>query len=502
MVRLLKFINRTLSVKLSLMIVCETALLLAAALLVVFHYSRQSIREEAMHNAEQTLEGTVQHIDNVLLCVEQTAGNVYWEMVAHLNEPQRMADYCRQTVRSNPYIVGCAIVFRPNHYPGHELFMAYVRQKDYKLDNEGALEVRHQFTDRPYTEQRWYTQPMETGRACWTDPLRNGEAEGEPLTSFCLPIFDRSGERIGVMAVDLPTRLLSQIVLAAKPSPNGYSSLLARNGSYIVHPDPVKLKYQTVFAQMNEGADHTVMEVAEAMVAGKTGNRALRMDGKDWYVFYKPFVRDEVPGRAMEHLGWSIAVVYPDDDIFGDYNRLLSYLMVIAMAGLLLFFVLCRLITHRQLLPLDLLTRSAQRIADGHYDETIPSATSEDEIGQLQNHFRLMQQSLAVQMGELERLSKALEERSAVLRTAYDKAQQADRMKTAFLHHMTNHMTGPSVAIAKSTSNLCDNYQTIGTEEAATEVAVIKKQSETIIKLLAGLIHTAENQTGKEANDE
>ena len=79
-----KIITRTLSLKLSLMAVCEISLLLMVALAVMFHYSRKVLKEEAMIDAEHTLEGTAQHIDNVLLSVEQSAGNIYFDLLQGL----------------------------------------------------------------------------------------------------------------------------------------------------------------------------------------------------------------------------------------------------------------------------------------------------------------------------------------------------------------------------------------------------------------------------------
>ena len=204
-----KIITRTLSLKLSLMAVCEISLLLMVALAVMFHYSRKVLKEEAMIDAEHTLEGTAQHIDNVLLSVEQ-AGNIYFDLLRHLDEPERMYDYSRHLVDSNPYIVGCAIVFKPHYYPGKELFivfkphyypgkelfMAYVRRKGYSLSADNTeLVTQATYTERPYTEQEWYTKPMKREAPCWTDPLKNEDAEGEPLVSFCLPIRDKSDMR-------------------------------------------------------------------------------------------------------------------------------------------------------------------------------------------------------------------------------------------------------------------------------------------------------------------
>ena len=501
MLKLPKIITRILSLRLSLMVVCEIAILLLVALAVMFHFSRQALRQEAMQTAEQTLEGTVQHIDNILLSMEQSAGNIYWDLMAHLDEPDRMYTYSRQLVECNPYIVGCAIVFKPYYYKDRELFMAYVHRKGNSVTTDEASELvtSETFLSKPYTEQVWYTEPMKTGRAYWTDPLKNENTEDEALITFCLPIYGRDMACVGVLAVDLSLGLLTQVVLESKPSANGYITLLGRKGSFIVHPDSMKLEHQTVFTQTKrKDTDPSVLEAARAMVEGESGLKPFRLNGRDWCVFYKPFQRIEVPGRSMEDLGWSVGVVYPEDDIFGEYNRLHYYMLAISFVGLLLFFILIRMITHRELQPLQMLTRSARRIAAGHYDETVPDTRREDEVGLLQEHFQLMQQSLAAHINELQQLTTTLQERSEVLRKAYERAQEAGRMKTAFLHHMTNQMIAPSDAINNSVDFLCNNYQKASLQDADREVAVIQEQSKVIIELVNTLIHTAENDTGKE----
>ena len=204
----------------------------------------------------------------------------------------------------------------------------------------------------------------------------------------------------------------------------------------------------------------------------------------------------------MENLKWSVGVIYPEDDIFGNYNRLPYYVLGIAFFGLLIFFFLCRWVTHRRLQPLLLLSDSAKRIAAGHYDEKVPDTNRGDEVGLLQDHFRRMQQSLEAHVTELKHLTDTLQERGKVLRDAYNRAQEANRMKTSFLHHMTNQMIAPSAAIKESVAHLCDNYHDVSLQEANHEVEVIQQQSKAIIDLVNTLIHTAESENRKEADDE
>ena len=332
--------------RLSIFIASAIFMLLALSLGVMFYYSHKVLSDEAMRDAEQTLEGTTQNIDNILLSVEQSTGNIYNDLLKHLDKPERMFTYSRELVKCNPHIVGCAIAFKSGYYPGRELFMAYVHHRAWHADKKQDLITSEGFTDRPYTEQKWFTWPMESGWVGWM-PLKGEATEREPLVCFCLPIFDGHSEPVGVMAVEVSIQQLSKIVLAAKPSANGYSVLLARNGSYIVHPDPNKLYSLTAFAQDEPDTDIRLLEAIEEMQAGKVGNRSFRMDGREWRLFYKPFQRTKVEGRSEGALDWSVGVVYPEDDIHGDHNRMLFLVMSIAIIGMCLFTVLCRIAIRR-----------------------------------------------------------------------------------------------------------------------------------------------------------
>ena len=299
-----------LSIRLNLLVVWQMVLLLLLSLAALVYFSRQALINEARSDAEQTLVGTEQHIDNVLMTVEQTTYNVYQDLQWHLDQPDRMFTYCRNIVETYPYIVGCAVAFKPNYYPDHELFLAYVHRSDYE-QGTSTLVSATKFGHRPYTEQVWYTQPMSTGRACWTDPLPEEENEGVTI-SFCLPIMDRHAECVGVIAVDLPVTLLSQIVHANKPSPNSYSVLLSHNGSYIVHHDDDKLedvKNALDWTEKNAGAG--AHEAAEAMLSGATGFKSFQMNDEDWCVFfhrtaYRPFKMECWCGIPQGRCPWQL----------------------------------------------------------------------------------------------------------------------------------------------------------------------------------------------------
>ena len=212
-------------------------------------------------------------------------------------------------------------------------------------------------------------------------------------------------------------------------------------------------------------------------------------------MFYKPFERSAVPGRYIESLGWSAGIVYPENDIFGDYNRLLYTVLIVAFVGLFLLLLLCQTFIHRQLLPLRQLSKSAQRVAQGDYNEPITLKRQQDEVGRLQHHFQGMQQSLATHVGEMKRLSDTLQERGEVLQAAYEQAQVADAMKTNFLYNMSNQMTNPVEKIVKSVKTICEQYNNLTEEETYEQVDVIQHQGEKITALLNQLIADSEKKS-------
>lgn len=497
MSRLSKLFTSKLSVKISLKVVLLVAVLLAAALFTMLYYSRKTVRKEAMLKAEQTLENTVEHIDNVLLSVEQSAGNVYFNMCRHLDNPEMMYVYSRRLVESNPYIAGCAIAFEPYYYKERgELFMPY-----YHRTETGSEIIRAEsFGSTPYNQQLWYMEPMKKGTPLWTNPLEDLDANSETIITFCLPISDSKGQRVGVMGVDVTINMLSRIVQSAKPSEHSYSVLLGSDGSYLVRSDGSKLQDETISTQLEHGADPSVKETVDAMMAGENGYKRIKMYGKGYYVFYKPFKRNMVQGRYLENLGWSVGIVYPEDDIFGDYDRLLIYVMLIAVFGILLLALLCQFFIHRRLLPLVFLTKSAHRIANGHYDEPIPDSHQHDEIGQLQNNFQQMQQALAKHVNELEKLDKELQGQGERLQVAYHQAQAADRLRTSFLHNMTNQMLTPVQIISDRVNKLL-HLQTLHSNDIDHMADDIQKQGEVITELLNYLLELSKDATGKEGQD-
>ena len=393
MKRLIDTLRRSFSARLSLWVVSFAALVFLGAMAYFFTVSRRYVREEAILRATQVVENSVLRLNNILEDVQLSADNLEWLVYRHLDEPELMKEYSRITVQGNPVLSGCSISFEPNFFKGHYYYSAYSGYVG------GALETEQEGDeDYQYFYLDWYLQPKLLNQPCWTEPYSDWEQDDaadrqtQRMVSYCKPLTTSEGF-IGSISLDISLKWLSDNLSPVKPYPHSYSILISRGGTYLVHPDPEKLFYQTIFTEGLIDPDPAQDELGKSMLDLEAGYRRMEIDGIRSYVFFTP----------LKATGWSMAIVCPESDIFGRFNRLRWFITMIDLLGLLLLFFSCFQVIRKAMRPLSDLARQAEDIASGHFDTVLPENQQPDELGTLSRSFADMQSSLVTYMDELTR---------------------------------------------------------------------------------------------------
>ncbi|MBR3551012.1 MAG: SpoIIE family protein phosphatase [Bacteroidales bacterium] len=389
--RILSFVKRSLATRMSLVTVFFAAIILIAALGYMFNVSRQAIRKEAVDRATNQLENTVLRVTNILDQVEVAANNTAWLINRHLDSPDIMFEYSRRILENNPDLNGCSIAFEPNFFPGRGRYFSA-----YSYNDNGVIETTQEGNEHyEYFYLDWYQLCKLLDRPVWTEPFMDYNPENiysqDMIASYCQPLKDREGKYIGTLSVDLSLSWLSNTISAVKPYPNSYSIMIGQGGTYFVHPDSTKLVYQTIFTESMEHPDTAMVSLGHAMQRGEAGMRQLKVNGEDCYVFYKP----------LSTTGWSVAIVCPESDIFGGFNKLRRSVTGTVIGGLLLLMLVCGRFIRHEIKPLTKLARQAETIASGDFSVTLPEEGRTDEIGQLSESFTHMQHSLVNYIEEL-----------------------------------------------------------------------------------------------------
>ena len=384
MKKLFQYISRSISRKLSLWIVLFAALIFNVALGFMFTQSLSAVREEAISRASKELDNTVLRVNSILEKVETATNNTDWLVGRHLDAPDSMFVYSRRILQNNPDLNGCSIAFEPYYFKNRGKYFSA-----YSLNENGTIYTTQEGNDDyVYFYMDWYQTAKLLDKPCWTEPFLdfnpNNIYSKDMIASYCKPLKDQNGRFIGTIATDISLGWLSETISAVKPYPNSYSMMIGQGGTFFVHPDPEKLLYQTIFTETLEHPNPKLSALGHAMLRGEDGMQELRIDGVSSYVFYKP----------LGETGWSVAIVCPESDIFGGYNRLKGMVKFLVIIGLILMLLVFSRIISRELKPLRSLADQTDTIAKGNFDQILPDDNRTDEIGRLSHSFAGMQQSL------------------------------------------------------------------------------------------------------------
>ena len=390
MKEIIDFIRRKLSVRVSLWVVLFAAIIFLAALGFMFVQARDAVRQEAINRASQILNNTALRVTGILNRAEVASNMIEWLVMRHPDRPDSMFVYSEAVLKRNHDFFNCSIAFEPYFFEKYgRYFSAYSKR------NGDSIRTMQGGSDSyQYFYMDWYLMPKLLDKMCWTEPYMDLDVATntkEMLTSYCNPIVDKEGKFLGVVNIGLSLSWLSNTISAVKPYPNSYSIMVGHGGTYFVHPDTTKLLNETLFTETLEREDTAKTALGHAMQRGEEGMKQLNVDGVDSYVFYKP----------LGQTGWSMAIVCPESDIFGGFDRLRRTVMTIVTVGLLLMlFFFIRIITS-ELRPLRRLAQEAETIASGQFDTKLPDFKRTDEIGQLSHSFGNMQNSLVSYIEEL-----------------------------------------------------------------------------------------------------
>lgn len=243
----------------------------------------------------------------------------------------------------------------------------------------------------------WYGVAAAREHPVWS-PAYSDFTTREPTITLARAVRRMDRSLAGVLATDVPLRVLTDFLRTRKVSDNGVAFVMDSDG-YVVATSGSELPFkmiQGVPERMRVEEMHTplIRDVAAKVVEWKkaNGSESLAL---------------ELPGTfgtisvAARHIGrqygmdWTAVVAVPRSDFMGGMSRSLVQAMFIAAICVLIALVLGLSILNRILRDIRMLTEAARRVGDG---EPLPSLNirRRDEIGQLAMSFSEMEHNLRI----------------------------------------------------------------------------------------------------------
>ncbi len=403
--------NKGLGFKLALYIVSTTVVIFAIVIWINHINSKDVLVKNMQENAGNLMKATVNKIEGVLNSVSKIPENEANVLENFKITPDELTRYIHMVVEENPEIFGSCVAFEAYSYYEDSLYYApygYKSNDSIILENLGNDTYQYFYWD-------WYQIPAILGQPVWSEPYFDEGGGNILMCTYSVPFYqDTKAEKklYGIVTVDISLEWLDRIVSSIKLLETGYAFLISSNGTFITHPVENYEMNQTIFTLAEEHERPELREVGRKMLKGESGFVPFKsvVSQEDGYMFYYP----------LKTAGWSMAVVFPEDELYADLYALNSKLLLIGSLGIILILSLIIIISHRITKPLSRLAKITQNIGGGNFEVHLPVMKSNDEIAQLTRSIDKMQAELKVYMQNLQSTTAAKERIESELKIAHD----------------------------------------------------------------------------------
>ena len=405
-------------------------IVMAVASYLIYFIVSSIVRGEELDQYRSYLVNTNLSVSRVLTEVHTGTINHVPEIEESLERPDKLSEIMRRIVTQNPRIHSCGISFVADYYPqkGHWYCPYAVRGENDKVELRNSGDSHHD-----YLNAMWFKEALKAEKEYWSKPFYGEGDTLRPQVSYMVPIRDKSGKTVAILGADLlldwfdsntiqgmnykgdslkihiNDRLSKDSSSVANSGRNWrdylkfatYNFIIDSDGTFIAHPDADRVIRDNYFKLATETTDTIDDYMGHRMVAGGSGSyyddgeiSPFSFFGIDYlsvYMFYE----------HVENTDWSIALAVPR--ILIDFLGMgvgIAMLLLIGLALIVVRIVGSIVIKHITK-PLKQLAESANEVAKGNFNASLPQIKYNDEVHLLRDSFEGMQHSLTQYIEEL-----------------------------------------------------------------------------------------------------
>ncbi|WP_180272753.1 methyl-accepting chemotaxis protein [Konateibacter massiliensis] len=327
---------------------------------------------------------TVNGIRNTVLFAKQS-GNITREKIVSQLET---------TLEETPSLLSIYALWEPDAYDG----------KDAKFSNQEGCDIKGRFL--PYIVRTddgisvtiredyakagsgdYYLVPKNTKEPIFIDPYYY-EVNGKNvlICSLAMPIMDNSGNFLGVIGADISMDSFQEKINTAQPM-GGYAQLITERGVIVADGGNTEYILKNI-ASLDASQNNIVNKIkthSSFTVRGKS-----IYTGSDVLSVYEPIV------STTMSTGWAFAAHIPLDNVFSNYNTLLTAIILVMAIFIILVASIVYVLISRSIKPLVIATRYLENLANADFSVQIDGKYLKrgDEVGILLKSMRKMQESI------------------------------------------------------------------------------------------------------------
>lgn len=402
----------SLSTHLVLVILLPLAVLLFAAAWFEFRFERNFLLDTAETAAVNLSDGVTEELQGILRSTRASTNGLAIALEQQGEQDRAAIEaILRATLEDFPLVFGTTLAFDPQFEGVRQPLAPYAfRQGETVVIDSLAGD------DYRYWEWPWFTEPLSSGEATWTDPYLDEGGGDVRMVTYSRPL-EISGRR-AVLTADISLSFLSTIANSEVLGRAGAVMVFDRNGRLVAHPQEALIFNQTLDQLAEQESVAALVNVPELIAHGESV--WLRPDDgmHAGVVGGDPALPGRLYARPLKEAGWGVAVYFSDQAFLQTAHNARALKLLFTAVLLALVSVLITWASRRSLRPLGELALRARTVAQGKFDADTPGQERQDEVGRLSRAFHTMQEKLKAYIDDLTRATAERERMAAELSAA------------------------------------------------------------------------------------